>query len=330
MRFLQPLAVSLLVFCSACQCGGVTGTEDGGSGAGSGSGGGATGGGSTGTGGGLGTGGSVGTGGNSGTGGGGGPSAEVCDGIDNDQNAIIDDVDVGMDGVCDCLKIATLGYRGQWGTGDVFHNWLDGKSLSGAADLSNQTLTDALLAPFQVIVVQDVRTSTMPGVGKGLGRAYSASELQAIRNWVSNGGGLMTLIGYGDSSEVTNVNAVLQPFGMSYGTTQILPKTGGSTVAVSHWEVHPLATMVMKIGVDNGYEVSGGTLVASEPMVGQYSVGRATAFNSGRVFVWGDEWLTYDSEWTQHTDYQLARFWLNSIKWLTPPNRCQVEIPLIN
>ena len=28
---------------------------------------------------------------------------ETCDGIDNDGNGIVDDVDVGHDGVCDCL-----------------------------------------------------------------------------------------------------------------------------------------------------------------------------------------------------------------------------------
>ena len=27
---------------------------------------------------------------------------EICDGLDNDSNSIIDDVDVGHDGVCDC------------------------------------------------------------------------------------------------------------------------------------------------------------------------------------------------------------------------------------
>ena len=43
--------------------------------------------------------------------------------------------------------------------------------------------------------------------------------------------------------------------------------------------------------------------------------------------VWGDEWLTYDSEWTQHPEYQLELFWLNAIKWLTPAKDCQVAIP---
>ncbi|HEY0881837.1 MAG TPA: hypothetical protein VGD87_09910, partial [Archangium sp.] len=84
-------------------------------------------GGGTGTGGGTGAGGGSATGAGTGGGsGGGGPTAEVCDGADNDQNGIIDDVDVAGDGVCDCLKIATLGYAGQWGSGSVFSTWLNG------------------------------------------------------------------------------------------------------------------------------------------------------------------------------------------------------------
>src|SRR5690606_5076652 len=54
-----------------------------------------------------------------------GSNEDTCDGIDNDGNGIIDDVDVGRDGICDCLMIATLGEPGVWGEGDVFATWLD-------------------------------------------------------------------------------------------------------------------------------------------------------------------------------------------------------------
>jgi len=47
----------------------------------------------------------------------------------------------------------------------------------------------------------------------------------------------------------------------------------------------------------------------------------------GHVFQWGDEWITYDSEWTAHPDYQVQLLWLNAIKWLTVQGTCQVPIP---
>jgi hypothetical protein len=34
--------------------------------------------------------------------------AEVCDGLDNDGDGIVDDVDAPQDGVCDCLNLATI------------------------------------------------------------------------------------------------------------------------------------------------------------------------------------------------------------------------------
>lgn len=37
-----------------------------------------------------------------------------------------------------------------------------------------------------------------------------------------------------------------------------------------------------------------------------------------------------EGEWKDHPDYQVERCWLNSLKWLTPVNQCQVSIPVIN
>jgi hypothetical protein len=48
---------------------------------------------------------------------------------------------------------------------------------------------------------------------------------------------------------------------------------------------------------------------------------------NGRVVVWGDEWITYDSEWADVEDQQVELFWLNILKWLSPPKTCQVPIP---
>lgn len=236
---------------------------------------------------------------------------EVCDGIDNDLNGVIDDVDEGGDGICDCLIIATLGEPGEWGDGDVFATWLDERSDIGATALGDTTLTPELLEPYQVIVAQDLR-----------GREYSDAEVDALRGWLESGGGLMTLIGYGSPDERTNVNQLLAPSGLQYDATPIL--AGSPTVPVTEWETHPVSEMVTQVGVDNGYEVVGeGDVVARE---GGFVVLRAATLGEGKVLVWGDEWITYDSEWNDHPEYELERFWLNAIKWLTPETECQVPI----
>jgi hypothetical protein len=226
-------------------------------------------------------------------------------------------------------QIATLGYRGEWGQGDVFNDWLQKKSTQGTVALEGQVLTAALLAPYQVIVVQDVRFrgQGQTGVSQGIGRTYSADEVEALRQWVAAGGGLMTLIGYGDSSEISNVNLLLAPFALSYSPSNSF-FGGGSTMPVTHWADHPIATGVTRVGTNNGYPVLGtaGTAVAWEPTADMV-VGRAVDSGQGHVFVWADEWITYNSEWTGHPDYQVPQFWANALTWLSQTSGCQVPLP---
>lgn len=246
----------------------------------------------------------------------------ICDDIDNDQNGVIDDVDKAKDGICDCLRIATLGIKGKWGQGNVFANWLATRSDFGAVDLGTQVLSDALLAPYDVIVAQDL--STKGGVLGGFGgKGYNATEVAALQAWVSGGGGLMTLAGYEDPYSVGNVNTLLAPLGMSYGGAILA--NSGSTVPVSGWIPHPATDGVSLIGVGNGYEVQGpGSMIANQS---GYDVLQAHTVASGRVLMWADEWITYDSEWVANPQYQVELFWLNIIKWLTPSDVCQVPIP---
>ncbi len=237
-----------------------------------------------------------------------------------DGNGIIDDVDKGKDGICDCLKIATLGVKGKYGSGDIFANWLAARSDFGAVPLGVQVLTPALLADYELIVAQDVSAKGFFGGG------YQAAEVAALQAWVESGGGLMTLIGYEDEYSVNNVNKLLQPFGLSYGSQKILSKgSSSSTVSVTSWMPHAVTQGVSSIGVDNGYEPKGtGSVLATQS---GYSMLRVHTAGTGKIALWGDEWITYDSEWTLHPEYQVELFWLNLIKWLSPDNRCQVPIP---
>ena len=88
---------------------------------------------------------------------------------------------------------------------------------------------------------------------------------------------------------------------------------------------HPVTAGVTQIGVDNGYPVAGsGTTIATEQ---GHDLLKAQEVGAGHVLMWGDEWITYDSEWTGHPEYQVEVFWINAIKWLTPAMDCQVPIP---
>jgi hypothetical protein len=248
---------------------------------------------------------------------------EICDGIDNDGNGIVDDLDIGNDGICDCLKIATLGKRGTWGSGDVFGKWLDSRSVNGALNLNSAVLTQELLADQQVLVVQDVSS---------IGRTFSADEVRALEHWVRSGGGLMTLTGYTSGLvDIDNVNKLLSPYEMNYDWPGVLLRTGQETsLPVSSFHAHPVTDGVAAIGVDNGHPVSGrnGTTIGwGSDSSETWELLRVQEVGDGRILMWADEWITYDSEWETRPDYRVELFWVNAIKWLTRPEACQVPVP---
>jgi len=243
-----------------------------------------------------------------------GANEALCNGIDDDRNGVVDDVDVGKDGICDCLAIGTIGRPGTAGVGNVFYAWLRSRSSTPVSFLGDGELTDQVLAPLHVIVAEDLQN----------GRTYSLAEVAALERWIKAGGGLMTLIGYGAPSEIVNINSLLVPHGIQYGNTPILYR-GGSTIPVTSWQPHAVTAGVSQLGIDNGYPVLGtGQVLATE---GGYDVLRALEIGSGHVLVWGDEWITFDTEWKGHPEYQVELFWLNAFKWLSRVGHCQVAIP---
>jgi hypothetical protein len=251
---------------------------------------------------------------------------EVCDGEDNDDNGIIDDVDAGHDGVCDCLNIATIGHIGPWSNGgNVFKEWLNARTPRGAVDLGDEELTEEALKGLQVIVVLHAATTAVAynDVTAPALHAFSTDETAAFDSWVRGGGGLMTTIGYteDEAKEVVNVNKLLAPLGLGYSTSKL--DLGGE---VTNWLPHPITTGISNIHINNGVEpdsAEGETIARG----GDKPALQVLEVDSGRVAVWGDEWVTYDSEWTDVDGQQVELFWLNLLKWLSPPTECQVPIP---
>ncbi|HEX6275749.1 MAG TPA: hypothetical protein VFZ53_22060 [Polyangiaceae bacterium] len=253
-------------------------------------------------------------------------TAELCDGVDNDANGVIDDVDAGGDGVCDCLNIGTLGHIGPWSSGgNIFATWLNARTPRGAVELADQVLTPELLAPLNVIVSLHVHTEAVSSgsVTAPAHHAFDDSEVAAFSAWVRGGGGVMTTIGYShdESAEVVNVNRLLTSIGMGYSTTNL-----DLTSFVDTWLPHPVTDGVRNIFTDNGVEVSGTGMVVAHGEESRAAL-EVLQVEGGRAVVWGDEWITYDSEWEDVEGQQVELFWLNILKWLSPPRICQVPIP---
>jgi hypothetical protein len=83
---------------------------------------------------------------------------------------------------------------------------------------------------------------------------------------------------------------------------------------------------VSRIHTDIGVEPDGPnglTLARDQNMHVALQVSQGDDAN-GHIVVWGDEWITYDSEW--EADDQVERFWLNILKWTSPSKVCQVPI----
>ncbi len=239
----------------------------------------------------------------------------TCDGQDDDSNGVIDDVDATADGVCDCLRVATLGLHGEWGDGNVVSGWMNAHLETPVSALDGETLTSERLAPYQVILVRDVSSNNNPSL------SFSAGEVEALWNWVRDGGGLMTVIGYSDATEINNVNRLLEPFALSYGSDQIV-QGQGAAVPVTEWFEHSLTRGITRIGADNGYPALGqGITIAAQD---EFDMGKAVTIGDGHVLVWGDEWVTYETEWSADATYQVEQFWKNALAWLTRLNECQV------
>jgi hypothetical protein len=227
----------------------------------------------------------------------------VCDGIDNDGNGVIDDVDVGKDGLCDCIQIGFFGEVASDAgnaTGS-FEAWLVARSGQIPIQHLDATdkLTSAWLAPLQVLIVGGLKGRA----AQGKGQAFAADEIAAFDDWVqTHGGGVITLSGYTSNiDDAYPVSELLQHTGLSY---DLMSVTGAGVVSEGAPPVwlqditapdHPIVAGVAEIGVYYGYPVEGdGTGILSGA---GHVLGMAKQWGTGRVFAFADEWITQDATW---------------------------------
>ena len=213
--------------------------------------------------------------------------------------------------------IATIGAAGKYGQGSLFTDWLSSQGQSASGNLGDQVLTASLLAPYKILVAQDV----------SMNHPYSASEVAALKAWVTAGGGFMTMLGYQPvltPPEGTNVDLLLAPYGMNYGSVPILSDTAAAN-PVTNWVQHPVTQGITQIGFNNGFDVEGtGTFLANEQ---GFNVLEVQVVGIGHVLMWGDEWITYDAFWSQFPQFQVKQFWQNIVDWFDPNGGCSVPTP---
>lgn len=232
---------------------------------------------------------------------------QTCDGIDDDCNGVIDDIDVGGDGICDCLAIALVGTSGSLAASQ-FQQWLIDRGTS--ADRIDPPLVDATVLDAYDVVILDQLT-----------RAYTPAEAAAFDTWVNAGGGLMAMTGHTSSpvSAQQWPNGILGPMGLEYQGELLV------TGPVTDFLPHPITMGLTSVTFTGGFEVVA-TLPGQSDVVarfpGMIPIAQAQERGSGKVFVWGDEWIEYDSEWVALPEITLL--WTNIFEWLTPASVCSL------
>lgn len=215
---------------------------------------------------------------------------------------------------------------------------------------SKPTLDADFLDRFDVIVLQLQSDST-----DGPFWTYEDAEKQALKDWVTSGGALISLSGYNGLQAAAETSASNQLLSfvsnLSLGTDSIL---GGDTApnaycygnlaTVTQWENTAVATGVTAVGAFYGYPVSGGTPVAWDS-IGNV-VGAFDEVGEGIVFAWGDEIVSLPEQWnatnpddSQYTDpnnpcydkrpeqvFQHQKFWANVFTLLTADSECPITI----
>jgi hypothetical protein len=134
----------------------------------------------------------------------------------------------------------------------------------------------------------------------------------------------MTMTGFYGSPEPENVNRLLAPYNMSYGPSLVL-QPGPTTTPITNWIPHPITKGITRIGFGWGFNVLGsGTMLANQD---GYDLLEAKEVGLGHVVMWGDEAISFNTEWTSHPEYQVKQFWQNIVDWFDPLSGCVVPDP---
>jgi hypothetical protein len=132
-------------------------------------------------------------------------------------------------------------------------------------------------------------------------RALSPEEAAALAAFIKDDGrGMITLIGYNfdnnnPAPERERANTALAPFGLAYQGGYF-----GDAVIPTFDPNHPVSKGIFDVNFAGGIEPidtgkQGVSQVFATWQMKTAGLAHQTAMQGGRVIVWGDEWITFDS-----------------------------------
>jgi hypothetical protein len=208
-------------------------------------------------------------------------------------------------GVFGCMKILLLGDPGEDSSSN-FEAYVQGIGTA-ATRIANPDVLDAtLLADYNIVILDQLE------------RTFTADEAAALTTWLTAGNnGVMAMSGYtGAQSDIDRPNSLVAGMGVDF--------TGGLLNGpVVQFATHPTTKGLTSVTFAGGFPVeiaatppasSTQTYVATIDTGSEVDVAVAATLGSGRIYLWGDEWVTFDSEWEGSTQIQM--FWSDVLSWL--------------
>jgi len=251
----------------------------------------------------------------------GGGRSSVSNGNGSAGNSFVLDADAGLtpdDGTlaaCARLNIGILGNPGSNGSSN-FEQWLTkaGTSVKRIQTTAAEPLSAATLAPFDVVILDC------------LTRDYLPDEVTSFAAWVSTGGGVAAMSGYHDDTAIDwRANSLLAPLGVAFSGDRIWGPANS-------FAAHPITQGLTSVTFTGGYAVSdlGASSSTRNPIAfvssnPPKSVAFAVQMGSGHAFVWGDEWIEFDSEWAALPE--IPQLWVQAFAWIAPMTTCALNPP---
>jgi hypothetical protein len=216
--------------------------------------------------------------------------------------------DVSTD--CTQLNIGILGNPGQNASSN-FQSWLEarGTTVQRIQTTPGVPLTAEVLKPFDVVVIDF------------LTREYTAEEASIFGAWVAAGGGVAAMSGYyDDTSQDWRANSLLSQLGLAFSGQRIWGP-------VTQFADQPITAGLTSVTFTGGYPVAdlGGTGTRTPVAFissNKTPVAYVAQMGAGKAFVWGDEWIEFDSEWSSLP--QIPKMWLQIFGWIASGTHCDL------